>query len=444
MKTKGRNAVVAGCVVLLSASWGSTQDWPQWRGVNRDARATGFQAPASWPKELAKKWQVKVGDGVATPALVGDRLYVFAREGGDEVTRCLDAASGKELWQDKYEAQDAAGAAARFPVPGPRCSPTVADGKVLTLGTRGTISCLDATTGKKIWRKDDFHSWPMFFVSSSPLVVDGLCIAQLGGRNGGAIVAYDMATGNQKWKAASDSPAYASPVAMTVDDMKLIVAQTTGKMVAVDAASGKLVWETPFAVQGRGYNAVTPIIDGQTLIYAGSGRGITAVKFAKEGGSVVAKELWKNKDKSVIFDTPVLKDGLLYGITQTNEFFCVDARDGHTMWSAPGVQASTRPPAGGGGGDGGRGGRGAGGSGGRGGRGGGGGGDGYGSVVDGGSVLVALTPSTQLVVFEPNAKEFKQIAKYKVANSPTYSYPVLSGNRIFVKDRDALTLWTTG
>src|SRR5207249_3489491 len=115
-----------------------------------------------------------VGDGVATPALVGDKLYVFSREGGSEVIRCLKADDGKEVWSDKYESGPATGPAGGFP--GPRCSPAVADGKVVTLGVRGILSCYDAAKGKKLWRKDDFKSYPGFFTSSSPLIVDGLCI----------------------------------------------------------------------------------------------------------------------------------------------------------------------------------------------------------------------------------------------------------------------------
>src|SRR5205823_2411392 len=126
------------------------------------------------------------GDGVATPALVGDKLFVFARQGGNEVIRCLDAATGKEEWQDKYEAKPATGPAGGFP--GPRSSPTVVDGKVVTLGVSSALSCYEVASGKKLWRKDDFAGkLPMFFTSSSPIIVDGLCIAQLGGENGGAI-----------------------------------------------------------------------------------------------------------------------------------------------------------------------------------------------------------------------------------------------------------------
>lgn len=97
---------VVGSTVLLCAASVFAQDWPQWRGANRDGKVTGFTAPQTWPKELAKKWQATVGSGDATPALVGDKLYVFARQGEDEVTLCLNAADGKEDWKDKYAAQD--------------------------------------------------------------------------------------------------------------------------------------------------------------------------------------------------------------------------------------------------------------------------------------------------------------------------------------------------
>jgi outer membrane protein assembly factor BamB len=446
--------VISGCALVMGANCAVGQDWPQWRGPNRDARAAAFTPPKTWPKELTQKWKITVGEGVATPSLVGDRLYVFARQDGSEITRCLDVASGKELWQDKYDSLGAAGPASGFS--GPRCSPTVSNGKVITLGVRGVLSCLDAATGKVLWRKEDFKGfWPSFYPSSSPIVVDGLCIAQLGGkenasRNGpdnSAIVAYDLATGNEKWKFTSDSTAYASPALMNIGGVKLIAAQTETKMLALTVADGKLAWETPFAVQGRGYNAATPIVDGQTLIYCGSGRGATAVKIEKQGDGFAARELWKNPDNSVMFNTPVLRNGWLYGLTAGNEFFCVNAQDGKTAWTAPlapptaaaagaegqGAAATATGQEGGAGQGGGR----------RGGRGGGGrGGGGYGSVVDAGSVLLALTPASELIAFQPSEKAYTELARIKVADTPTHAYPVVSGNRLFVKDQNAVTLWT--
>lgn len=398
--------------MLLCANCVCAQDWPQWRGPNRDAKANGFQAPKTWPKELTQKWKVKVGDGVATPALVGDKLYVFSREGGNEVVRCLEAATGKEIWQDKYEAPAVRGPAARFS--GPRCSPTVAEGKVVTLGVGGTLSCFDAASGNKLWRKDDFKgSLPRFSTSSSPIVVDGLCIAQLGGERDGGIVAYDLATGAEKWKWTGDGTAYASPVLDTVEGGKEIVAETAANIVGIAIADGKLLWKTPFAASGRGrsYNACTPIVDGPTIIYSGSGRGTKAVKIEKQGDGLAAKELWSNKENAVQFNTPVLKNGLLFGISADNKLFCLNAKDGKTAWTEPVPGSGGRSR-------------------------------GYGSIVDAGSVLLALTPAAQLIVFEPSDKQFKQIASYKVAEGDTYAYPVVAGNRIFVKDRDSLILWT--
>jgi outer membrane protein assembly factor BamB len=420
--------LMAGCVVLLGANGVRAQDWPQWRGPNRDGRATGFKAPASWPKELTKKWTVTVGGGDATPALVGDKLYVFARPGGgtgaDEVLHCLDAATGKDLWQDKYAVGPATGPAGGIHA-GPRGSPAVADGKVVTLGARGTLSCYDAADGKLLWRKDDFKGyWPQFYASCSPLLVDGLCIAQVGGLEGGrgrmgkgAIVAYDLATGAEKWKSADEGPAYSSPALLTAGGAKLIVAETAGKVVAVNAADGKLAWEAPFPAARMQYNAPTPIVVGPMLIYAGGGRGLTAVQLEKKGDRFEAKELWASKDVSVQFNTPVLKDGLLFGLSAQNQLFCVNAKDGKLLWSA------ALPAAGGGGGGRGR-------------------GSGFGSVVAAGPVLMALSPAAQLVVFEPSNKELKTLARYKVADSQTYAYPVVSGNRVFIKDDNSVTLWT--
>ncbi len=124
------------------------------------------------------------------------------------MTLCLDAATGNEIWRDKYAAEPAVGPAG--PHPGPRSSPAVIEGKVLTLGVRGTLSCLEAATGKVLWRKDEYPGWPKFFTAMSPLVVDGLCIAQLGGPTNGAIAAYELGAGAQKWKWTGDGPAYAS------------------------------------------------------------------------------------------------------------------------------------------------------------------------------------------------------------------------------------------
>ena len=403
-------AITVCLAYLAIESQGLAQDWPQWMGPDRDGVAKGFEVPATWPKELQKKWSVTVGDGVSTPSLVGDKLFVHSRQDGNEVTRCFNAETGEEIWIEKYSTPGVSGPASGFA--GPRSSPAVADGKVVTLGVHGTVSCFDAATGKVLWRKNDYEgSEPRFQTSASPIIVNQSCIVLLGGDRGGAVVSYDLGAGAEQWKWDGDGAAYASPVLMTVDGTKAIVTPTANNLVIVAIADGKLVWKGGYA-QGR-YNATTPIVMGQTVIYAGETRGTTAEKFANKAGKVDSEIVWRNSDNSLMYNTPVLKEGKFYGISSTNALFCVDAASGETAWS-------TELSSGGGG-------RGRG---------------GYGSVVDAGAAMFALTPDGDLVVFAPDTKEFKKLASYKVASSGAYAYPVVSGKRIFIKDQNSVTMWS--
>ncbi len=406
MKKADRSiGAIVGGLMLIGATCAFATDWPQWRGANRDGKVTGFTAPENWPKELTQKWKVTVGTGDATPALVGDKLYVCARQDADEVTMCLDAGTGKELWQDRYAAQAVTGAAARHP--GPRSSPAVADGRVVTLSVGGVLSCLDAATGKVVWRKDEFAgAVPRFFTGMSPIIVDGMAVAHLGGQANGAIIAFDLATGKQKWRWTGDGPAYASPVLMTVDGTKQIVVQTEKNVVGVAVGDGNLLWQVPSPAQRRFYNSATPIVDGQTVIYTGGGQGTKAVKVEKQGDGFAAKELWSNEELGTGFNTPVLKDGLLYGLSDRGNFFCMNARTGQAAWTD-----STKYKK-------------------------------FGSLLDAGSVILALPSNSELIAFKPSDKEYAELARIKVADTPTYAHPVIAANRIFVKDQETVAMWT--
>jgi outer membrane protein assembly factor BamB len=406
-KTNLIRSVIAVSMILMITGWAYTQDWPQWRGLNRDGKVSGFTAPQQWPTELTQKWKTTVGLGDSTPALVGNRIYVFARQGEEEVTLCLDAGSGKELWKDKYEAQAVTGPPSRHP--GPRSSPAVANGKVVTIGVGGVLSCLDAATGKLLWRKDPFPKIvPQFFTAMSPLIVDGMVIAHLGGQGNGAVISYDLTTGDQKWQWAGEGPEYASPALLTVEGTKQIVTLAEKSVVGIGLADGKLLWQLPFAPQRRAYNAATPIIDGQTVIYTGAGRGIKAVKIEKQGDGFVAKELWSNPEVAPQFNTPVLKDGLLYGLSNSGNLFCVNSQTGQTAWIDP-----TQRDRGG-----------------------------FTSIVDTGSVLLALPSNSELIVFKPNDKEYTELALIKVSDTPIYAHPVIAGNRIIIKDQETVTMLT--
>lgn len=385
-------------------------DWPQFRGPHSNNKVTGFMAPEVWPKELKQKWKVSIGDGLATPALVGDKLYTFTRQGDDEVVLCLDAATGNEVWKDKYKAEKVGGAAARFPVLGPRSSPAVAGGKVCTFGVGGVLSCLDAGSGKVAWRKET-KGKPSFYTSQSPVIVEGMCVLDVGGPEGrgkgggggkGELTAFDLATGEAKWTWAGDAPSYGSPVVATIGDTKQVVVLTSANLIGVAVADGKLLWSTPLNV-GR-YQTATPVIDGNLVICGG-----TAFTIEKSGDKFEAKQAWKGQSPHQ-YNTPVLKDGVIYGLMgmgQASKIYAQDAKTGKLLWDD--LSAN----------------RGEG-----------------GAILDAGSVLVELSPDMNLVVFKPDKTDFKEVATYKVADSQTWAMPVLAGKRIYVKDRDSLILWT--
>ena len=401
-RTIGAAAIV---LMMLAVSQAFAQDWPQWRGPGRDGKVAGFKAPDVWPKELTQKWKVTVGAGDAAPVLVAGKLYVFARQGEDEVTLCLNAETKEELWRDKYPVATIPGPSARQHA-GPRGTPAVAEGKVVTLGVTGVLSCLDAANkGKLLWRKDEIKGTPKYFTGTSPIIVEGLAIAQLGGEDAGVIVAYDLATGNEKWKCPGRGSAYASPVLAAVEGVKQLVTLTNKNVVGIALADGKPLWEVPFPSQGMVYNAATPIVDGSTVIFTGQGRGTKAVKIEKKGDGFAATELWSNP-LGTQFCSPVLKDGMLYGISDKGNLFCINAKSGETVWADSTKLGN------------------------------------YGAMLDAGSTILALPNNSQLLAFKPGEKQYVELAKLKVAETPTFACPVVAGNNIFVKDQDALILWT--
>jgi len=399
-------SLIIGFLALTITVQASAQDWSQWRGANRDGKVSEFTSPANWPGELVLKWKVNVGTGDATPALIGDKLFLFTRQGDKETTLCLSVDDGKELWRDSYIAQEVTGPAARHP--GPRSSPTVADGKIITMGVGGILSCLDATNGSLIWRTDPFPKIvPMFFTSMSPIVVDGNCIAHLGGKGNGAIIAYNLNTGEEIWRWNNEGPDYGSPVLIEVENIKQIVTLTEKSIVGINVSDGKLLWQRPFEPQQRAYNASTPIVSGQNIIYTGAGRGTIKVNIEKDNTGFNAVELWNNPDVSVQFNTPVKKDDLLFGYTNRGNLYCLDAGNGQTAWMDTIKHDRS----------------------------------GFAAIVDAGSVMMALPSSSELIVYKPVDEKYIELAKIKVADTPVYAHPVISGNRIFVKDHETIALW---
>lgn len=389
---------------LLSSSTIFSQDWPQWRGIGRDGKVTGFKVPSTWPGELKQEWKINVGFGDATPALSGNKIFLNTRQGSDEVILCLDAVTGKELWKNLYASAALTGPASSHP--GPRSTPAVADGKVVAFGAAAILSCLDANTGNLLWRRENpTNAFPQFYTGMSPLIVDNMCIAHVGTKDNGQVIALDIKTGNEKWIWSGDGPAYASPSIMTFEGKKHLIVQTEKNLLALNLADGKLLWQVATPVQQRYYNCVSPYIDGQTIYYTGQGTGMKALKVEKSGKEYVTKELWTNSGVGAKWNTPVLKDGFLYGFTDQKRIYCLDASTGQTAWIDNTVNGD------------------------------------FATIVDCGQVIIGLPVTSNLIVFKPESAAFTEIAKYKVSDTPIYSYPVVAGNLLYIKDAENLILY---
>jgi outer membrane protein assembly factor BamB len=401
---KNRNLGISLIIALtfLNSFDSFSQNWPQWRGINRDSKVTGFKVPATWPAELKQLWKVNVGFGDATPVLLGNKIYLSTRQGDQEEIICIDAATGKELWKTGYASIAVTGPSASQH-PGPRGTPVVSNGKIVTFGAAGILSCLDAATGKMIWRKDNpTNAFPAFFTGTSPLIADGMCIVHIGKKDEGQVIAFDLNTGNEKWKWSGEGPSYSSPSIMTLEGKKLLIIITEKNIMALGLADGKLLWQIATPVQQRFYNCVSPYIDGQTIYLTGQGTGTKAIKVEKSGNDYTTKELWSNAEVGSKWNTPVLKDGFLYGFTDQKRIYCVNAATGQTAWIDNAVNSD------------------------------------FSTIVDCGSVIIGLTSTDNLIVLKPDGIKYSEVTKYKVADTPIYSYPVISGDNIYIKDAETL------
>ena len=191
-------AAASGAPASIAAqARASAGDWPQWRVSNRDGIVTSFTEPAAWPEKLTEQWKVTVGLGYATPVLIGNRVFMFARQDANEVMMAIDADTGKVSRQTSYPAQVTMNPAAVRHAEGPKSTPTYADGRLFSLGYGGIVTAWDASNGKILWQKTEF---PMatFGTAQSALVDRGLVILHVGGnKSNGALTAFTIVhTGN--------------------------------------------------------------------------------------------------------------------------------------------------------------------------------------------------------------------------------------------------------
>jgi len=398
-------AILVGLTTLVPVAAG--QDWPQWRGPSRDGALTAFSPPGSWPKGLTQRWRVDVGPGYATPLVVGDRIYVYSRQDEDEVMRALDAGSGKVIWRSSYPVSFKMNPATARHGPGPKSTPTFADGRLFTLGMTGIVTAFDAETGKRLWQKPAPPVQPMFHTAMSPLVDGRLVIVHVGGHDNGALTAFDVATGEVRWSWNGDGPAYGSPLVFDLGGTRQVVTFTQRNFVGVSVATGELLWSRPYTTQAT-TTSQTPILYKDTVIETGRGNGITAFRVVRQGNQWKTENVWHTDEVSVHMSDAVAIDGVLFGLSHLNsgQYFGLDLDTGQVLWRSDPRQAE------------------------------------HAAIARAGHTILSLENDAELVVVRHSRVKFDPIARYEVATSETWAQPAVSKNRLFVKDASLLTLWT--
>ncbi len=391
-------------VALFVFSGIQSQDWPGWRGEHRDGKVIGFIMPKVWPSQLTQIWQKKVGLGDASIAYVDGKLFLNVKQDENEAALCLDASTGKTIWSAILNpAPEVTGGARSHP--GPRSTPTVKNGKVYLIGAGGRLNCLDAKTGKVIWKNENFTEVPVFFTAMSPLVIDGKCIAHLNGKDNGTVVAFNADNGGIIWELKGEPSTYSSPLLMKVGNEEIIVLQTETHVIGI-SKTGSLLWGIPTPGEQRFYNSSTPVIDGQNIIVCGQGKGTKSFKIEKAGDKYSFTENWVNPDFGTSFNTPVLKDGYLYAHeARLGKLYCLNAISGKTCWAD--TTSHNR----------------------------------FASTLDLGKVLLSLPANGKILVYEPNHEKYVQKVMYKIAETEVYAHPLVVGDKIYVKEQELLTCW---
>jgi outer membrane protein assembly factor BamB len=385
-----------------------SSDWTQFRGPNRDGVAPAPSDPQAWPTQLNQKWKLEVGLGYATPLVVGNRIYQFARKGEREVMMGIDADSGKVLWETGYEAKFTMMSATVQHGPGPKATPVFANGRLYSIGMTGIVTAYDAASGKQLWQKPGSALMPMFTTHSfSPIIENGLVIFHLGGHDEGAITAFDMNSGDVRWTWRGDGPGYGSPVLAEFGGTRQIVAITQSKLVGVDVANGALLWERPF-VSPNFTNSNTPVVTGDLLIVSSNGPPTSALRVSKKGTQWLVETAWENADVPMRLSDAVLAGDVLFGISTRNsgQYFALDVKTGKTFWTSEGRQAA------------------------------------HAAIARSGDLFFSMEEDGELVVARNSRTAFEPLRRYKLSEAATWAQPSYSGNRVFVKDLSTLALWT--
>ncbi len=347
-----------------------TSDWPAFLGPRDDATSPETHLLHAWPADgPSKVWEVRKGDGYTSPAISGDFLVLFHAMEGKELIECLHPETGQRYWLHEYPIsyRDRFGYAN-----GPRGSPSIADGRVVTVGVTCVMTCLDLKTGRVAWQRDlrkEFLVPQDFFGhGGSALLTDGMAIVNVGGKAemalenddmedrarklatpGLCVGAFDLKTGRLLW-GVKDSwgASYATPVAATMHGKKKVLVFTGGEsnpaaggLLCIDPKDGTVHDRIPWRADDyTSATATSPvIIPEKNRVFISTaypkGRPLGGVMLEFDA-NFKAREVWQSKKLATHWMNPVYHEGHLYAVDgelqQSAKLVCVDADTGEEKW----------------------------------------------------------------------------------------------------------------
>ncbi len=316
----------------------SAGDWPQWRGPNRDGISAETGLLKSWPATGPKVlWRTGAGESYSAISVAQGRLYTLDGQSSNEIALCLDANTGKEIWRttiDQLFDNDQGG--------GSRATPAVDGDLVYVLSAGGKLLALNTKDGKKAWSHDLVSEYggrvPRWGISVSPLVEGNMLLVDVGGKSGHSVMAFNKASGAVVWKSETDIPGYSAPIAVTVNGVKQILVFTGSALVSLAPADGKLFWRYPWETS-YDVNAATPVfIPGdKVFISSGYGKGGTLLQMQAAGNRVTVRDVWKSRDMKNHFSSSILYQNHLYGFDDAF-LTCLDIATGEPKWQQRGFQ----------------------------------------------------------------------------------------------------------
>jgi outer membrane protein assembly factor BamB len=376
-------------------------DWPQWRGKNRDGISVEKGLLKTWPQGGPRlAWTVKgAGEGYSSFSVVGGKVYTLGARGGTEYVMAFDEATGRKLWEVAN--------GARFSNDrgdGPRATPTITGGTLYAYGASGDLSALDAATGKGIWKINVLQKFGggniTWGLSESQLVLSDRVLVNAGGR-GASIVAVSRKDGSVLWRSESDEAGYSSAVLHEFAGVPQAIFFTATRGVAVDTRDGRLLWSYD-RVSNRTANVATPIARGNKVFFSSDyGTGAGLVELAASGKNISAKEVYFTREMRNHHSSSVLVGDHLYGFSSAI-LTAMKFDSGEVAWRDRSV--------------------------------------GKGSLVfaDDRLYLFSETGVVGLAAADPTGYREHGRFQIKTGSLPTWSHPVVANGKLFIRDQDTI------